>query len=697
MSWLVVRAGVAQAQPAPEPTPPPDLTVAPEAAPDPASEVIQITERWLDADLFTVGHTSRASTRRPVMPRANTAVLGDVLEELPGVAVQRTGPGQGAPIIRGLIGSAVLVVVDGMRLNNAIFRPAPNQYTALVDPWAVARVEVTRGPGSALFGSDAVGGVVNLITPLPRFDGDEWQARHTVIAAVASADRSAITRASTSVGRRGSGASVGATLQRHHDLRTGGGDRVVPSAYDSVAVDLTGHLESGRKATTAWLQYLEQPSLPRSDELIAGFGQTEPGAAVFRYEPSRRSFAHVRHLVRRPVDALDGLELHAAWQRVDDDRRIRDTGSDEELVETNQDDSVGIATRAKGQVLGGELIFGVDYWLDRVVSKRLTRDVVGGTIGPSTGRFATGSMMHQLGAFGEGHRPVGKHVMLRAGLRAGFSRLDVPVADREVGVTLDSPNWAGELGAEVTIAPDVALVANLGRAFRSPNVHDLSGLGPRPGNRFQVPAASLIDEQAVGADVGVRVRRERIDSELFGFAMLNDRRIEVIPTGEMTADGREIVVSANTAEARMLGLEGALRLRPSAALELAASTTWIHGRQRTTAGSEPADRVPPLAGRLSARWLVTSALAVDVAVRGAASQSRLSERDRTDPRIDPAGTPAFVTFHLGALVKLRSFEIGARVDNVLDRRYREHGSGTEAPGFDLGILVRWTSGAAAKP
>lgn len=698
-AWIVLGGfiGLAEADPRPPaadasaaPTVPSAPTPTPEAAPPevPAGEVIEVRSRWPDADLFQVGHTTRATTVRSIAPGTRAGVLGDALDGIPGVAVQRTGPGQGAPIVRGLIGSAVLVVVDGMRLNNAIFRPAPNQYTALVDPLAASRVEVTRGPGSTLFGSDAIGGVINVITALPRFEGEAWQRTASATAVGATADRSIVGRVTAAAGREGSGIAIGTTLQHHGDLRSGGGATQTPSSYNSISVDVTGHLEHGRHATTAWAQLTEQPSLPRTDELNIGFGQTEPASAEFRYAPSRRSFAHVRHLIRQPTKALEGLEIHAAWQRIRDDRTTRDTGSEERLIEANHDDSIGVAARAVGPLLGGELSFGVDYWFDRVASARTSRDITTGVEMVDTARFADGSTMNQAGGFAEARRTVGP-VALRGSLRLGATRIRIAKADREIGGTIDSLSWAGELGAEIPLATGLALVANAGRAFRSPNVQDLSGLGPRPGNRYQVPSSSLGDERAIGADLGVRARGERLELELFGFGLINDGRIEVVPTGEVRDDGREVVASANTAEARMLGVEGAVRVRVHPAVELEAQATWVRGNQTTVAGDEPADRLPPAGGRAVVRWRVVPRIVLEGGVRGALAQRRLSERDRTDPRIDPMGTPGFASLHVGAGVELGDFLIVARAENLLDRNYREHGSGTAAPGFDASLLVRW--------
>ena len=94
-------------------------------------------------------------------------VITDALAAQPGSFLQETTPGQGAVIIRGLKGSEVLHLVDGVRLNNAIFRNAPTQYAALVDPFGIERIEVVRGAGASLYGSSAMGGVVNFLTRRP--------------------------------------------------------------------------------------------------------------------------------------------------------------------------------------------------------------------------------------------------------------------------------------------------------------------------------------------------------------------------------------------------------------------------------------------------------------------------------------------------------------------------------------------------
>jgi iron complex outermembrane receptor protein/hemoglobin/transferrin/lactoferrin receptor protein len=88
----------------------------------------------------------------------------EALMGLPGVWVQKTNHGGGSPFIRGLTGQQTLILIDGIRLNNATFRSGPNQYFNTIDPQSIAQIEVLRGSGSVQYGSDALGGVVHVLT-----------------------------------------------------------------------------------------------------------------------------------------------------------------------------------------------------------------------------------------------------------------------------------------------------------------------------------------------------------------------------------------------------------------------------------------------------------------------------------------------------------------------------------------------------
>lgn len=685
--WAAAALAQPTAKAGAESEPASEALVLPPAAEEStaAGEVIELEQRWPGVDLIDAERTTRAAVVvRPADGRS-AAALGDHLVGAAGVSIQRTGPGQAVPIVRGLIGSAVLVLVDGIRLNNAIFRPAPNQYTSLVDPWNVDSVTVVKGPGSAAFGSDALGGVVDVVSELPVFTQPGWGARSHVALGMTSADRSTVGHANLEAGKAGLGVSGAVTFEDHNDLRNGDGERSTPSAYRAWGAQLVGHWDRGHAATTAWLSLYEQPELPRTDELRAGYGQDAPAAAVWAYQPSRRVVAHAREL-RRGLWGLEGLELHAAYQRIDDHRRIRDTGDPIELREEIVDHGVSLLARASDTVARFELLGGVEGNHDLVACQRRELDTETGVSSPVACRFPDGSSMSQLGVFAEVRRELGPRLGLRLGLRGGGSRLDIT---GDSGATIDTLDWAAELGAELRLDAEISLVGNVGRGFRAPNVNDLAGLGPRPGNRYQEPSASLGNERALGVDVGARLRRPRLTTEAYLFALQHDDRIDVVPTGRMTDTGRDIVVSANVGTTTTYGAE-ALAALHLGQVAIDGAVSWVRGTKDDLGqGQEPADRIPPLGARAAVRWTPAPNLTLEGEVRVAAAQRRLSMRDLEDPRIDPTGTDGFATVAVGARYRWPSLAIALRVENLADAQYREHGSGIDAPGIDARLLLQW--------
>ena len=162
-------------------------------------------------------------------------LITDSLSAAVGVTVQRTTPGQGAAIIRGLKGSAILHLVDGMRLNNAIFRSAPTQYLALVPTSAVQRVELIRGTPTSLYGSDAVGGAVQLVTRVPDFESTETRVKGSD-ASFGTAELDKSVRGTVDLGNNRLATSFSAEYLETGNRRTGDGQRIGPSGYEAKAV-----------------------------------------------------------------------------------------------------------------------------------------------------------------------------------------------------------------------------------------------------------------------------------------------------------------------------------------------------------------------------------------------------------------------------------------------------------------------------
>lgn len=618
--------------------------------------------------------------------------LPEALRARTGTWFQQTTPGQGTVIVRGLKGSQVLHLVDGMRLNNAFFRSAPNQYLALVDPYNVAALEVVRGPASTLYGGDAMGGAVQVLTPEPVPGSAGITAAETFLAA-GTADRARVGRVSITGGGERIAASTGFTYQEYGDRETGDGDRVEPSDYRSRAFDgkLVAELASNADLMLS-AQYVKQPETPRTDELVAGFGQGEPASAEFFFEPNTRRFYHARLRLSEPLAGIDLLTVHAGQQVITDDRRTRDSGSVERSLEDNESDLRGLTLQADTTLSPSvHLSFGAEFYTDEITSRRRRQDIETGDVRAVSSRFPDGSSLDSAAAFLVADAWMGERLRFSGGLR--YSRFDIDLAatGASPAASLEPDDVTGHLGVWFALSPELAVVANAGRGFRPPNIFDLGTLGPRPGNRFNVANEDLDPESLRSVDLGLKLDGRRWQAEAFAFYSRYDDRIESVPTGEITEEGRTVVRAENIGKVTLYGIETGARYVAEGPWEAYGVLNWTRGEDDLPGGGhQPADRVPPLNGRAGLRVQPAPAVELETYALFAAEQDRLSDRDVGDPRIDPEGTPGWATLNLRAAWRPReNLELEVVVENVLDKRYREHGSGLDARGLNGALSVRW--------
>jgi outer membrane receptor protein involved in Fe transport len=566
-------------------------------------------------------------------------LVTDALASNVGVFLQQTTPGQGAAIIRGLKGSSILHLVDGMRLNNAIFRSAPTQYFSLVPITAVERIEVLRGTPTSLYGNDAVGGVVQLVTRVPKFDTPDTQSRGEIFASFDTAELGKTARATVDIGNRTLASSFSAEYLTTGNRRTGSGTRIGPSGYESKATRLIMvHGKYTRKSGPAGLDW----------------------------------------------------NTDVAWQRVDDDRVTRDLGADSRRRESNSSDLFGVTISGSRISDAGSWIVGVEYYDDRVDSQRLEENVLTGVSRAVPSRFPDGSRVRQAALFGNVQRRITARHELSAGIRISNDDISLPSTGLSVAATINETDVGGDLGWIFDASKRWQLLANVGLGFRAPNVFDLGTLGDRPGNRFNIPNTALKSERVLQGDVGVRYRSDRVKFDFMIYALRYDDRITSVGTGEVTTGGRDVVQSVNAAESSIHGAEAGIDIRISESIGVRAVLNYTWGEQQISGDDEePAGRIPPLNGNVTLTYDKAGDYRLMSWLRFAAEQDRLSARDIGDVRIDPEGTPGWVS--VGASIQkeyARNWRLSLSLDNLLDKRYRVHGSGLDAPGRNLTLSVR---------
>ncbi len=656
-------------------------------------EHVQVTATRTSKRDIDIAAAVTALTEEAVLAAAPD-VIAELLRGQPGTFFQQTTPGQGIPIIRGLKGSQVLHLVDGMRLNNAFFRNAPNQYLGLVDSFAAQRMEVVRGSQGSLYGADAMGGVLNILTEEPTFNGGDWQQESRLYGSYDSVDDGWVLSARTQGGRQGWGFAGGASYQDHSSRTSGSGEKLVPSGYRSRAADLKFVFEpSDRTSLMLSAQAMEQPSTPRYDEVVPGYGQDEPSAEQFLFEPNKRSFMHARFRLDGESSLFDLFEAHLARQVITDDRLTQEFGSPVITTENNSSTLDGLTLQFNSSLSSGQLlVWGAEIYADDVESSRYESLVDSDYRQSVRSRFPDQSSMDSAAIYFSGEWLATERFDLTAGLRYSWFDIQLPATDAYDPVDLSPADLTGDIHAVYELRPDFKIVANFGKGFRPPNIFDLATLGPRPGNRFNVANPDLDPETVWSYDLGFKTESEKLELEVFAFYLDYSDKITSVFTGETTQDGRNIIRSENRNKVEIYGLEAGAYWSFTDALNSYVVINYTRGEESGDQGAAfPADRIPPLNGKLGLVYQLNPDWRIEPYLLFASRQDRLSPRDIRDSRIDPMGTEGWTTINLSLEWQLsQDLQLGLRLENLADKAYREHASGIDAAGRNLGLWVNWT-------
>ncbi len=528
-----------------------------------------------------------------------------LFRDLPGLDVQGVGTNQVRPTIRGQRGQRILLLEDGVRINNSRRQQDFGELPSLVSVNDLERVEVVRGPASVLYGSDAIGGVVNLITRDARASLDA--AIHGSASVLySSADRQrrgSLTLeqrlGSFSVRLSGTGRAAdpyAAPRGSYGDITLAESQKVMDSGVDDSS--LSGLLNYAINSTSSLTARYEGY---RARD--AGFGFVDP-AVLGEFEPLIRitypdQDVH-RISLRYRADALNFLfadRLEVTGYSVSNARHLgldifipfgpgTPPGAGVSVQALNFTDVGTIGTRVELRKRLGrhELTYGVDAFRDRTVNTDSSTTAVVG-FGPSDPEInklpqVPNASLTSFGAFAQGDLRVSSPLSIVAGARVQ----EVSAAPRAGAVPSASSmrssdgTAVGSVNAIYQIGNNVSIIASVGRAFRAPNLVERFFEGVTPeGSGYQRANPSLSPETSLNVDGGLRVRHGTL--ELEGFLFQNSVRdgIRTTATGD-TVLGQPEYQNVNVDHLRFTGFEVEGSYRFGSALSVSASYSQIRSR-----------------------------------------------------------------------------------------------------------------------
>jgi outer membrane receptor protein involved in Fe transport len=574
-----------------------------------------------------------------------------------------------------MVGNRILILLNGIRLNNATYRYGPNQYLSFIDINQVARIEIVRGAGSVLYGSDAFGGVINVITreaPDPG-GGSELGVRMSIRAA--SADRSGSGRVELTGAAGVFGLYGGISRAGFGDLRAGGsGGTQIGTAYDQWAGDVQFKVGRGpKRSLTFGATRLRQSGVERTDTLQSG------SDLEYRWQPEGQDILYARFVEERPIRGVDSIELTTSFQRpVEDLDRISATTP---TIEHQSFDSVLSNTLslqfASSIGRSHKLVYGAEGRSDRAVSRRTDINLANGAATEVAGAYPNGSRFSSLSLFVQDEIHVRSGLDAVVGVRRDWFRLRAKLMNPSVDmIPLESGprSLTGSAFLHASVSRTFSLVAGVSQGFRAPNIDDSTVLGGA-GSRFEVPNGRLEPEQSVAIDYGTRFKCGRAVASVVFF---HDRYHDLIDRAPGLFKGLPFLDS-NGDSAVVNGFEAESVITLGQNWTWSQNLTWTRGTDSVL--NAPLTRIPPLNGVSRLSWKPKPGLWFEWATTAAAPQRRLSAGDKTDLRIGPTGTDGYLVFHLRACIDRGPFTgLALAWQNVTDRQYRRHGSGLDRPG-----------------
>ncbi len=635
----------------------------------------------------------------------------DATKGIPSAFVQKTAYGQGSPYLRGFTGFRTLALIDGVRLNNSVFRDGPNQYWNTVDPLSVGGYELVMGPASVLYGSDAIGGTLNA-KPLTPPDAAEGSWERKLYYRGATADGSTVGRAQAG-GRVSETVGVigGVSAKEFGDLR--GGDGVGEqehTGYRELDGDAAIRCDIDKDtALTVGHQSVDQDDAWRTHRTIYGItweGLKKGDDKVNTYDQSRHlTYTKLRadNLNNGVVDALEAT-VSQQVQSEDNYRVKKDDTSDVQGFDVT---TWGTTVQLESDTAAGKWVYGTEYYHDNVDSYA-TKYKADGTLQKREiqGPVADNASYDSVGLYVEDNLSLfDGQLDVVPGARWTLASADADKVKNPLdgGVMSVDGDWDALVGSLRLLHPLTAdrrhvVFTGVSQGFRAPNLSDLTRLDIARSTEIETPVSDLDPESFVCYEIGLKSRFDRLTSQLGYYYTTIDEMIVRAPTGRVI-DGLTEVTKKNSGEGYVQGIEVSETLRLATEWSLWTSAAWMDGEvdaYPTSATVEQRDyvsRLMPFTTQVGVRWQqATGRYWAEISSDIAARADRLSADDKRDTqRVPPGGTPGYAVCNLRTGSRIgKQLDVALALENVFDEDYRIHGSGINEPGRNLVLTANYT-------
>ncbi len=673
--------------------------------------------------------TLTAEAIKKIAP-SNSASL---LESTGSVMIQRSQQGGGSPIIRGFEANRVLLVIDGVRMNNAIYRSGHLQNAITVDPNILERTEVIFGTSSLIYGSDALGGVVHFHSIDPIFkDTNSVSVNSSIKYASAAQEKSAHIHFQL-MGKKSS-SLTSFTISDFGDLRMGSArnhnaewglvreyiftdnnvDMIVSNDNPLIQkntgykqYDITQKLKfklSEHGVLRANMQYSTTSNIPRFDR----YNDYKNGVLKFAewdYGPQQRMLVSVSTDFQSKKKWMDDFNITAAFQQIDEDRITRRFQSTQRY--TRQEDVRVLSLNTdlvKNLKKKSKLYYGLEFTHNDVQSKAFITDIQNGEMMDALTRYPNGGSTFFTSAIYLSYlRPFKEKWQYNIGVRLNNIQSKSKFKENDFfnlpfeSITLNNQAVTGSLGLKYASSKGTVFRILSSTGFRAPNIDDYGKVFDRDGY-VVVPDDRLTPEYAINGEVGIAKKllnnKLTVDASLFYTHLLDaivQRDFQLQGEDSLSIDGEvsRIQSNQNASEARIYGYSLSLQYDFSPKIKFNAVGNYTYGED--IENESPMAHIPPFfaKGEISYHHKKVKA-AFYTYYHDVKTRERIADGRTDNPNEGLDGQfPSWYTLNLRTSYTFtKNMMIQFGVENILDVHYKSFASGLSAPGKNFIIVIR---------
>ncbi|MCO6477257.1 MAG: TonB-dependent receptor [Phaeodactylibacter sp.] len=698
-------------------------------------EVVVSATKWEQGARQTPARVTTISAREIALQNPQTAA--DLLGSSGQVFIQKSQQGGGSPMIRGFATNRLLIAVDGVRMNTAIFRSGNLQNVISLDPFATERTEVLFGPGSVIYGSDAIGGVMSFYTLKPHLAvGEETFVKGGAAARYATANEEFSGHADVNIGWKKWALVSSVSHNRYGDLRMGshgpddylrpeyvqrieGEDRVLknddplvqkPSGYAQTNLMQKVHFRPNEDwELTYAFHYSATTDYGRYDRLLR-YRNGLPRSAEWYYGPQVWMMNHLNISHKAGLSIYDQLHINLAHQFFEESRIDRDF-NDVERRRRGEKVNAYSANFEFSKSLGSrhQLLYGLEAVFNDVNSSGTNEDIRTGETEPGPARYPQ-STWESYAAYLTYQFQATERLLLQAGARHSLFGLDAEFDTTFYPFPFTTANLTdgaltGSLGLVYNPTEAWQLSANLSTGFRAPNVDDVGKVFDSEPGSVVVPNPGLDAEYAYNAEVGLaRVFDGVLKVDLTGFYTILDnalvrRSFTLNGQDSIVYDGELSQVQAiqNAARATVWGIQAGLEAKLPAGFGFSARFNYQNGEEEVDDGTtSPLRHAAPWFGITRLKYSKSRLrLELNALFNGEVPYAEMPQEERSKDYLYAADengnpyAPAWYTLNFRAMYQATGhFSLTVGVENITDQRYRSYSSGLAGAGRNLVLAVR---------